>query len=286
LHIKLKSAFQNIVGFAVNSNLWIAFGAWCWVQQTRLLLSENEKHLAVDAVVFFATLFIYNMHRLVVRPDRETETLTEMHHWMDKHLVLLKTIMAISAVVVLTAACFLHWKLLLLLGVVGAVSVFYTVPLPFTNHFRLRDIGILKPVFVAFVWACVGVVLPLVAHGVIARNAWLLAAHCFLFFTAITIPFDIRDMKFDRRDLKFPTLAEMAGLQVAKAVSLLVLLLSAAIFGWLFPQHAAATGLWYVITGWLIYNTRNDSSEYHYTFWLDGTIVAGYFILLINNCFA
>jgi len=285
LRNKLKTIFQNIVSFLVNSNLWIALGSLAWIEQTRLLSGSTDRNIALYVLVFSATFFIYNFHRLNTKPDKNTETLSGMHEWMDSHVLQLKLFMVASVLAIITCVFFINIQSILLLLFVGTVSVFYAVPLPFTNGFRLRDIGVLKPVFVAVVWSVVCVLLPIVSEENSNNQYLFLTAHCFLFFLAITIPFDIRDLKFDKENLKFPTIPMILGISAAKWISLFTLLISGFVVWWAVKDFALAIVVWYIGTAFLIYKSKEESDEYHYTFWLDGTIIAGCILFYLNNSF-
>ena len=266
----------HIVRFLVNSNIWIALGALAWVEQTFLLTNVHSRPLMLEALIVAATFFIYNLHRLINVPTTETETLSAMHQWLSTHNAKLNVAMLIALIIIAAAMFTLHVNSIMLLMAMAVISIFYAVPLPLTNSFRLRDIGLLKPVFVALVWATVCVALPLIETGQFNNSAIMLCLQCFLFFMAITLPFDIRDMKFDIVNLKHKTLPLLAGVAVTKAVALLFLAASAVVMVYIESSYWLTAILWHAVTAILIFITNKNSSEYHYTFLLDGTILIGY----------
>jgi 4-hydroxybenzoate polyprenyltransferase len=284
LHLfSVKNIFQTICSFLVNSNSWIAFGTVAWVEQTLLLSNIGERPVAIELLVFASTFFIYNFQRLITLPDADADSLLNMHRWMRQNALLQKILMGVSLIIVLVALFFINIQAIGLLVVVGFISVFYAVPLPFTADFRLRDVGLLKPVYVALVWTAVCVVLPLLSLNKAVNNTAWLATHCFLFFMAITIPFDIRDLKFDQQNLKFPTLPMVAGINSTKMIAIVFLVLSGVVLWLIKPEYMIGIVSWYAVTAYLIITIGVKSNEYHYTFWLDGTIVLGYFLLVLAD---
>ncbi len=195
--------------------------------------------------------------------------------------------MLLSAIIASVSVLYFSLKSILLLTAVGLITIFYALPLPFTNKFRLRDIGLMKPVFVGFVWATVSVILPLMESGF--TDSFQIAAlflNRFLFVTAITLPFDIRDLQFDKSNLRFPTLPMIAGVQTTIILSFLALLFSMLPLFYLFENFSVAIiigiAIWYVLTFVLIIVTNKKSAEFHYTFLLDGTLVAGMLIFIFT----
>jgi len=88
------------------------------------------------------------------------------------------------------------------LAIMGLFYVVYVVRfIPYNNKWlALRDIPFLKIFVIAFVWALVTGLLPLISSkDLIQINLQhiLFLTKQFLFVVAITIPFDIRDMKYD-----------------------------------------------------------------------------------------
>jgi 4-hydroxybenzoate polyprenyltransferase len=145
-----------------------------------------------------------------------------------------------------------------------------------------------KIFLVALVWAFVTVCLPFVIlpdftfQSLLNPNIILTASNRFLFFFAITLPFDIRDLEHDRKN-GVRTFASLLGVGGIKNLSrvLLVIVTLFALFcyfrGYYFPGHALAIIVSCASTSWLIAKADEHSNEYYYSGWLDGSLMDQYF---------
>lgn len=181
-------------------NIWIALGAAlsCW-QTAKVMQLEAPPLLLV--FVFCATLFSYNFDRYTERLSFSASYQTR-HQWLFEHRkeLALFTILPGLAWVVL---CFwLPLPAISWLVHLGLISVGYSVPLwkmKNGERFALRKIGMTKAIFVAYVWAAVGVGLPVVWSGYAFDSRFFIefiARFCFIL--ALCIPFDLRDEPIDR----------------------------------------------------------------------------------------
>ena len=108
----------------------------------------------------------------------------------------------------------------------GLFTIFYVVPFShFTNSNKsLRTLGGIKIFLIAFSWAGVTVLFPLVDYNMpVTADALVLFLQRFLFVLVITIPFDIRDLNYDIDSLK--TLPQVLGVEKVKKLGLFLLML-------------------------------------------------------------
>jgi hypothetical protein len=275
----MRHYLSTFFSFIVNSNIWIALGAIAWIEMVWIWTDAKHRNIALEILIFASTLLVYNLHRLLTLPDKDNDTLSFMHRWMYAHPLLQKILIAASVLMICLTIFFVNLRTLMLIISIGLISIFYAVPVPFSKGIRLRDIGLLKPFFVSLAWSIACVVLPLIDLHVFPETMAMLTAHCFLFFMAITLPFDIRDIRFDRQNLKYATLPMLAGVATTKWIALFFLTASGIILWKIQPETETGIIIWYALTGYLIMKTKKESHEYHYTFWLDGTIIFGYLFM-------
>lgn len=88
------------------------------------------------------------------------------------------------------------------------------------NLHLLRNIPGLKLFLIAFSWAGITVLFPLIQNYMSIRiTDWITFIQRFLFVLVITIPFDIRDINYDNNELK--TLPQQVGISKSKIIGIL-----------------------------------------------------------------
>lgn len=112
----------------------------------------------------------------------------------------------------------LSWESLILLGITGVVSFFYVFRIKGKN---LREVPYMKIHFISFTWAAVLILFPMLNEKGWSEDViWQSIAHYF-FVLALTIPFDIRDVKYDAAFQK--TIPQVLGVAWAKVISIVFL---------------------------------------------------------------
>ena len=276
------------------SNVWIAFAAGCAAYQTSQLFDLDNFYLPL--FVASSTLFVYNFQRLVKINQKPLLYAAGRNNWIYRNKKLLALLTIASA-----AACVVMHRILepqdyFLLAIPGFLSVFYAVPFkisPKKTFEAMRSLPYLKLFLISFTWSVSTVFLPAVhAYGFDAllwRETFLLAIEQFLFIAAITIPFDIRDLKFDSPFQKtIPQLFGVSG-AIAFAMALLtgsfVCLVFLNQFSLIDAREAWALCIGNVVAGIGIVSTKTSSKELYFTGFLDGTIVIKCVLLLIFKCY-
>jgi len=153
-------------------------------------------------LIFFATLFEYNRHRLIAVLTKTEDLYSSEHRWVAENPKKFYLLAGISITGFLTALFITNTTILLGFVPLAMVTLFYSVPVlgNKTYLFKLRDIPYLKIFLIAFVWSVSTILLPVIEAGenMFDKQVILLFAERFFFIFAITIPFDIRDMQADR----------------------------------------------------------------------------------------
>lgn len=136
-----------------------------------------------------------------------------------------KFIVAISTLaLVIAGICFFKLEFKTQITAVGilALTALYTVPF-FPNQKNLRNWSGIKIYLVAFCWAGVTTVLPLVNAGVaLGTDAWLKFVQRFLLIIVLILIFEIIDLKEDDPHLK--TIPQQIGVKRTKILNILLLI--------------------------------------------------------------
>ncbi len=267
--------------FLINTNLFIAFSAAALTIQTQLQLGMSPHFHPYLFLIFFATLFDYNLHRLVTIVTNKEALNSDKHSWVLKNITLFYWLIIISVVGFLLAVIDADKKVLLTLAPIALLTVFYSLPI-FKNKksiFRLREIPCLKIFLISFVWSAATIFLPIIQSGMYHNKENIIAmlAERFLFVFAITIPFDIRDMEADTTE-GLKTIPLLIGKKKALQLSNMVLLL----FSCICLVHYSDSILWWLncafifsaATTFIFLNSKKLQTKnfYHYGI-LDGTLL-------------
>ncbi|MFT4985993.1 MAG: 4-hydroxybenzoate polyprenyltransferase [Flavobacteriales bacterium] len=166
------------------------------------------------------------------------------------------------------------------------LSTFYVGDLFFRKRDTgLRSIPFIKIFLIAFVWTVVTVWFPLtMSYDHPSLEYIVVSFERFFFIMAITIPFDIRDLGIDSKGLR--TIPQILGEKKAKWLSIFFLLGAATFSGVLFYlkiygiQLTIGAVLFYILTLILIAGSGKGKSDYYYSFWIEGTMLAWGALLL------
>jgi hypothetical protein len=277
----------KILDFLVVSNVYVAAGTFSltWLS---LQFYDNE-NLELPFFVFFATLFAYNFMRLVRVQPMLKEGDSIRHKSIFKYRIFLWVLCVVSGVFTflffLKVDDFVFYPLLFM----GFISVAYSLPVYRKNGswLRLRDLPSIKIVLIAFVWAIVTSLMPMQVSGVSIN--WLKVVERFLFVFAITIPFDIRDLRFDAVNLY--TIPQVFGIKKARYIGVVSLVFAEGILfyeyfflGYYSLFSALAIYLVYELSALLVYNSHPNMNERYFTLGIEGTsILLGLLFHLSQN---
>lgn len=232
-------------------------------------------------LIFFATLFDYNLHRLITVLTNKEALNSDKHSWVLRNNTLFYWLVILSVGGFLWALLDADREVLYTLAPIALLTLFYSLPI-FKNKkniFRLREIPCLKIFLISFVWSAATIFLPIIQSGRYhdKENIIAMLAERFLFVFAITIPFDIRDMLADGKE-GLKTIPLLIGKKNALLLANMVLLL----FMILCLFHYANTPLWWLngafiisaITTFIFINSKKLQVKhlYHYGI-LDGTML-------------
>lgn len=168
-------------------------------------------------------------------------------------------------------------------AVFGLITLLYAIPM-----FRGKNMRMLRgwKIFViSAVWAGVTVCFPLASNDLLFQPAGIIEfISRFVFVIALTIPFEIRDLKYDENELG--TLPQLMGVKESRSLGSGLLLafitlqfVNPAIKG----TELSLTALIAVITLWAIWKAKEDQHEYYASFWVESIPIVWYALILFNS---
>jgi len=165
--------------------------------QTQFLLTKYLQFTPLIGLTFCATLFLYALHRIVglakVQPFTEKGRYQVISKFKS-HIIGYAVLAAIGGLYFFWQVA---WAIKLALIIPAILSLGYVLPI-LAGKKRLRDFNFIKIFLIAIVWAWVAVFLPFLENETtLGYSFFLLFLEKALFIFAITLPFDIRDLKVD-----------------------------------------------------------------------------------------
>ncbi|HEV7622134.1 MAG TPA: hypothetical protein VGO09_10385, partial [Flavisolibacter sp.] len=189
--------FKKIFDFFVFTSLFIAVCAVLMVYQTTYLFNIPLS-LNLVGFVFFGSICSYNFHWFLTPPtvDHPSEKTRWNINYKYVHLALFVAGVAGSGI--FTVLLIKHW---LWLALTGFLTFMYSAPkLSFPLFVNIRKIAIGKTIFLAFAWAHITSLLPLLISikHLEPQHIWFVINR-FFYIYAICIVFDRRDVEEDRK---------------------------------------------------------------------------------------
>lgn len=261
--------FKTLLKALCFSNVWISFAAWVNFHAYGLHF-QHPTDFVNGCLVFFSTLFLYNVQRIWLLPYPPKGD--ERHAWINRNIKVLKVLAIIGFSVCMLLTFTLQVEQIILGGALVFVSMAYSfIP----GKKPLRSIGLIKTFLVAIVWALViffFVPIDLIISASLTKEFLRFVLLVYL----LTLLFEYRDKNTDT----VATLARMLSeKQFALALTLLTSLLL--ILDVLNQQYAlmAMDGLLLPIVIWM--NFKKPKAIF-YSFVVDGFLVLNALVLLFE----
>ena len=201
-HKKKPNVVKLYLHRFAHSNAYVSIPILAITVTSYMLIGSFNWNTNYVAFIFFATLFLYPLHRLIgVRIIMPLE-----YSPAQKAVSKKPRLSQISVVIGFIGTLFFTFKLstdiFQLLIPLAIISLTYSLPfIPTTNgRKRLRDIPGVKIYAISIVVTFTTSTIPLLlsqSNGYL--DIFLLGIQRFLFILAITIPFDIRDVRIDKK---------------------------------------------------------------------------------------
>lgn len=195
---------MKLVKVLIQSNIYIALAAVFLTVATQLQLGRTPEWHPYLFLIFFATLFEYNLHRLITVITNKEALQSPRHLWVKNNLTVFYVIVSISIIGFAVAVLLAKKSVLITLIPIALLTIFYSTPITGKKQglFRLRQIPFLKIFLIAFVWSSITILLPVIHSGIsiLQSHVMSMLAERFLFVFAITLPFDVRDIDADKQE--------------------------------------------------------------------------------------
>ena len=271
----LFDPLKKILDFIVYSNFFISVCVAFFTLQTALIFPDHSEQI-LDFILpnFIATFILYNLQRLYFGAKQPNNS---KYSWHNKNRRLIFTLIILEIICCFTPVWILFSEnLSALIGYtfLSILSVFYFLP-----PFNLRRYGLLKPFNIAFVFVCICIVLPLIAHFDLTLLIYSIGQFCFI--AALAMLFDIRDVENDK-EINLMTTPIKYGVKNAKYITVILLLVY-------FVSSFFITQTNFLMTSTLIlgvsllltFLSKPNSHNYFYLFLVDGLIILQCLLLLI-----
>lgn len=202
---------ERVIGWLLYSSVFISCCAFSLTVET-YLLAGLPVSLPMAVFAFLATMFTYNLSSVqsVLRhPGQPTYRQSAIFSQRNKKLLAVLGLVSIAGAAVVYIGFGLRMNAWLMLHL-ALISIGYTVPIVYKAKKvkPLRSVPLLKVFLIAYVWAAVTALFPLMQAGMAVwePEALLLFLRRFLYILALALLFDIRDYTYDRstNTLTFP----------------------------------------------------------------------------------
>lgn len=214
------SILKKIISFLLYSNLFVSLCVLALAVRTALILDIKVESYFFYFILF-STLFTYHFQRIIRISYKEYSS--DNLNWNKSNFKLSVIICLISLIVCFGFVFSLNQTSLYFLIPLFLISFLY--PLKSFSKISLREVPFLKIFLIAIVWTFTTTILLVTeSNNSISSKLIPLLLDRFLFVLAITIPFDIRDLKFDKNEIK--TMPMVFGVRGAKNIAFVCLFLS------------------------------------------------------------
>lgn len=215
---------MSLLRFIIYGNFLVSLSAGTLTfGVSRYLLSDDSLLYALCA--FFATLFIYNLQRLLRFSEVKNQT-SDRHKWLVRNKKLVILLCIIGGVGALTSYLILGLRsdvfMMFGLSVLGFLYAYGGA-----QKKALRDVPFIKIYLIMIVWSLVSVLWPAYRENVLTVDIIYLLLVVGFYIFAATIPFDVRDLSYDSD--KHKTIPQIIGVSTSKLLSVTLLLVSAGI---------------------------------------------------------
>ncbi|WP_408040502.1 UbiA prenyltransferase family protein [Tenacibaculum amylolyticum] len=266
--------FKTILAFYINSSLHVAFAVYALVRITELYfgLPYNEP---LDYFIFYGSITGYNFVKYA--------GIAKLHHMsLTKNLRLIQILSLISFVLMLYYASKIEYNTLLYFAPLGLLTLLYAVPMFNGLTKNLRNTASLKIIVIAIVWAGVTSLIPILnVDAYVNGKIVLVTIQRFLFVIVLTLPFDIRDLRFDKKHLQ--TIPQLIGIERTKKLGFVLLGITMVIEFFITPNHQfkVAYLIIFVLLLILLQRAKRKQSKYYASFWVESVPIIWWLLLLL-----
>ncbi len=267
---------RSIFEFYINSSLHVALAVYSLVRITELYfnLPYNE---SLCYFVFYGTITGYNFVKYA--------GIAGLHHLsLTKNLRLIQLFSLVAFLLMIFYAFQLKISSLLYFLPFSLLTLFYAVPILKKFSINLRSVASLKILIIALVWTGVTFLVPLlIKNKEIDLRVVLGFIQRLLFVIVLTLPFDIRDLRFDIKKLQ--TIPQVIGIERAKKIGFILLVFTMVIEFLITPNSKFKFMYLLVFISLLILlqRAKRKQSKYYASFWVEALPVFWWISLEMLN---
>ncbi|MEX0724455.1 MAG: hypothetical protein WD357_09900 [Gracilimonas sp.] len=264
---------RSIFNFYLQSSIHVALAVTSMAVITVFEIGFVPEPIVL-LFIFFGTIVGYNFVKYA--------GVSNVHH--------LKITQNINLIRIFTLVCLLgliYFSLMLTFDVLkmvflfGGLTLLYALPV-FKSR-NLRSLSGVKIFIIAIVWMGITVLVPLEYHNLrFNLKIFYQCLEIFLFVIALTLPFEIRDLKYDESSLG--TIPQKLGVLKTKwlgSVLLIAAALVSSLSSYISDSHLPISWVIYLVTLILIWGVKEEQSNYYTSFWVEGIPIL-WLILILN----
>lgn len=273
---------KRIFDFYIFSNIHVALAGFC-ITKITLIKFEYSENLT-PLFVAFSIIVSYNFIRLY---EIKFEHLNWLKKWFVKHKLQLFVLSFIAILGLIYSVFFTNFdkRSIYILLPFGFMTFFYVIPLFKIGNIEVsfRNFPAIKILSIAISWAGISVLFPLFEAGYSFTNAvYIEFFQRILFVLAITIPFDIRDLRTDSKALK--TLPQLVGVKKSKyvGIGLLSIFIGIDFFKQATskPELITTISIAVISAIFMMFSSENKS-RYYTSFWVESIPIIWFVLIYI-----
>jgi len=276
--VKTKEIGKKIINLILYSNLFIATCALFSILTTKLVILHTIKISPLEGLIFFSTLFIYALHRIIGVLRLEPFKGKGRYKIIAAYRSHISIYAVISGLGCIICAVLLPIETLLWFFFPALISLAYIIP--FYKNKRLRDFNFIKIFLIAFIWTIVTVWIPLLHYGEAMEGNWFLLLEKFLFIFAITLPFDWRDVEVDRH-LDVETIPSNLGETKTLLLIFFLFFIKNSLFFLLKIEYFFPFLMADLLSMIIVYFAIHKNKDVYYTLGVDGTMILQLLVLML-----
>jgi hypothetical protein len=280
---------KKLVDFFLFANIFISLGAAVFTESSFALFGISDAHHSYAFLVFFSTLFIYNLQRVVSTTAVHPHSTSVRRAWINRNKKAMFIVMLLGAAGTIEFYCIGDKRITTSLIILFVFSLAYFFPIT-----PLRNYAWPKLLVLSGVWLGVTVVVPyLFAHQFFENKPFVFDSFSllgiigsrFFFLLGLCVAFDLRDVAEDKL-AGITTIAGNIGERKTKISSILFLMLGGACLPFSYQESfqflhtlalLASIGITIILLG---FNSKKRN-EYYFIFGLDGMILLQGILVLL-----
>lgn len=264
---------KKLFDFYLNASIHVAFAVYAFLRITEFYFEfDYQKNL--NYFIFFATITGYNFVKYA--------GVAKLHHRsLTRDLKLIQIFSFFCFIAMCYYAFLLPIKTLFLAAPFSLLTVLYAVPFLSGFEKNLREVGYLKIVIVALVWAAFTVLIPVFhATNAFSYEAFLLMIQRFFILLVLIFPFEIRDSQYDAISLQ--TIPRKIGITKTKRLGLLLMIFSLLISYAIKTNYETKNAfmIFFFLMIVLLMRAKENQSKYYSAFWVEALPIIWWLLLL------